>query len=382
MKKHSPISWQQSALAILFLAAMAVGLALYAILPARASSDQENRILAQFPDFSWEAVRSGDFMKDFESFANDQFAGRDMWVRLNAAFIRLTGRQENKGVYFGRDGYLMEKLDVRPEGVLERNAEKLAAMAQACGLPVYVAAAPTAANLLADKLPPYAPVADQDAYLAQLEGMLAGSGAQLLSLDTFRAHAGQGGYFRTDHHWNAQGAYWAYRDICQALGIVPHDWEEYQAETVSHSFYGTLYSKAGAWWVPADAIQRVSLPGQEAIMQHLMDDGTDHPLFWEENLAVKDQYTYYLGGNHALSVLENPQGNGRKLLLFKDSYAHILAPYLASHFSEVHLLDPRYYKGYVDRYAAENGITDIVVVMTASSLCQEPVNMILENKGA
>lgn len=368
--------WQSTALAVLLCVLAAAGMALYFLLPDREFSAQENRNLAPFPTFSWEKVVDGTFMQQLESYANDQFAGRDMWVKLNAAVIRATGRAENKDVYFGRDGYLLEKLSPRPAGVLEKNAARLAELAALTGLPVHVLAAPSASHLLAEKLPAYAPSADQDAYAAELIAMLDGTGASPVTPETLAARP-EDAYFRTDHHWNARGAYRAYRDLCAALGIAPRAWEDYDVTCVSDSFYGTMYSASGAWWVEPDVIERVTFPGAEAVTQRVVDDGSIHSMFWEENLAVKDQYTYFLGGNHALTVLENPAGGDRKLLVIKDSYAHILAPYLAEHFGEVHLLDPRYYRGGVGEYAAAEGITDIAVVMTLSSLCSDAMTLVL-----
>lgn len=56
----------------------------------------------------------------------------------------------------------------------------------------------------------------------------------------------------------------------------------------------------------------------------------------------------------------NPDGG--KILLVRDSYSDSLAPFLAQSFSEVHLLDLRYYRAPVAQYAAENGIDEIVVL--------------------
>ena len=46
----------------------------------------------------------------------------------------------------------------------------------------------------------------------------------------------------------------------------------------------------------------------------------------------------------------------------RDSYSDSLAPFLSQRFSEVHLLDLRYYRLPAAQYAAENGIADIVVL--------------------
>ena len=70
-----------------------------------------------------------------------------------------------------------------------------------------------------------------------------------------------------------------------------------------------------------------------------------------------------MGGNKPLCVIKNEAiPDGGKILLIRDSYSDSLAPFLAQSFSEVHLLDLRYYRLPAAQYAAENGIADIAVL--------------------
>ena len=70
-----------------------------------------------------------------------------------------------------------------------------------------------------------------------------------------------------------------------------------------------------------------------------------------------------------MCVLENPAiTDGSKLLLIRDSYSDSLAPFLAQRFSEVHLVDLRYYHTSVADYMAEQGIDTAVVLYSVSVL--------------
>jgi hypothetical protein len=53
-----------------------------------------------------------------------------------------------------------------------------------------------------------------------------------------------------------------------------------------------------------------------------------------------------------------------------------MAPFLAQRFSEVHLVDLRYYRFPVSAYAAENGIDEIAVVYSAQNFISD-VNLVL-----
>jgi hypothetical protein len=97
-------------------------------------------------------------------------------------------------------------------------------------------------------------------------------------------------------------------------------------------------------------------------------------------LQTKDKYSAFLGGNQPLCVLRNPEGKG-KLLVIRDSYSDALAPFLALHFEEVHLLDPRYYRYSAAKYAQDNGLEAIAVVYSAPNFITDRNLVLLTQKG-
>ena len=85
-------------------------------------------------------------------------------------------------------------------------------------------------------------------------------------------------------------------------------------------------------------------------------------LYVERYLAEKDKYSYFLGGNQSLCVIETEHTDAPKLLLIRDSYSDSLAPFLTERFSEIHLFDPRYNLNSVKDYVEENSIDQVVVL--------------------
>jgi hypothetical protein len=73
-----------------------------------------------------------------------------------------------------------------------------------------------------------------------------------------------------------------------------------------------------------------------------------------------------------------PARRASKLLVVRDSYADALAPFLAQNFSEVHLLDLRYYRASVARYAADNGIDQILVLYSVPNFVTDQNLVFLE----
>ena len=140
---------------------------------------------------------------------------------------------------------------------------------------------------------------------------------------------------------------------------------------VSDSFYGTTYSSSGAGWVKPDEIY--TWVSEEGITVTAYPKGQPEPgvLYDKSYLEKKDKYSMFLGGNKPLAVLENPQAQGGKLLVIRDSYSDSLAPFLAQSWQEVHLFDVRYNLNSVKEYVEENGIDQVLVLYSVSNFSTE-----------
>ena len=139
-----------SALFCLFLGGM---LAVSTLLPDREKSELENRSLQQVPILSPEKLWNGEFMKSAEKYAEDQLAGRDLWVALQAWCERLTGKRENNGVYFGAEGTLLNRVKEPEEDKLAQAMEHLDRLVSNLDVPVYFGLIPSAAEIWSGRLP-------------------------------------------------------------------------------------------------------------------------------------------------------------------------------------------------------------------------------------
>ena len=174
-------------------------------------------------------------------------------------------------------------------------------------------------------------------------------------------------FYRTDHHWTSLGAYYGYTGLAQALGYTPVPLSDYDATVRSTEFYGTVFSSSGVRWVQPDTITTYVPDDGITVVSHTYDNSGNpveeqRALYVESFLSVKDKYSMFLGGNQPLCVIQNPDASGGKLLVIRDSYADSLVPFLTPHFSEIHLLDLRYYKLSIADYIAQNGIDQALVL--------------------
>ena len=337
------------------------------LVPQKDFSESENRYLQKLPALNAEDIVSGKFSQDFEKYTADQFLGRDGWIGLKTITELAMLKKDNQRVYFGKKGTLFDAGESIDEKQLVKNAEAVAVLARAlkAGNPDFHASTlliPTASAVLTDRLPAFAPVADQEAALKKAETLLKDDAPLYDATGLLKNHLDIPLYYRTDHHWTTQAAFLVYGEWARVNGLSPLPESAFRTETVSDSFYGTLYSKANLPTIQPDSVTAYT-PLQPVEVLVLYDDGSvEDTLYKEEFLKQKDKYSYFLGGNHAKVEITTGTKNGRVLLLVQDSYAHCFVPFLAVHYERILVVDPRYFKEDVYDYAVQNGVTDLLTL--------------------
>lgn len=329
-----------------------------------AFSINENRPLAQMPAVSLENIQTGSVQEGFSLFLSDQIPFRDFWIKTNTFLKRLSGRTEINGVYLGKDDYYFQKFtnDSYSYSRMVSVFRMIDYFAQKHEVPTTVILVPSPATVLSEKLPAYAPYYDADVVFDTAEQLLSCPVIDLRS--TFETVGDNTQlFYRTDHHWTSQGALLAYRQYCSARKYRS---KEFILEQISDGFYGTLYSKTLDSIAKSDAVYAaVQLP--KAVITY--EDGTisDTP-YCQEKLTQKDQYTYFFGGNYGMVNIQTQAQNTEKLLVIKDSFANSFVPFLFDDFSEIIMLDLRYYGGSVEELIAQNGITQVLFLYEISNL--------------
>ena len=332
------------------------------VLPDRERSDTENRTLAQWPAFSWEALKDGSYTKNVEEYFADQFPMRDEWTGLRAQSEHLIGKTEFNDVFLTKDESLISQVKKPDQALLDKNLSFLNRLAANSAAQVTLGLIPSAAEIWKDKLPQGTESWDQKAFLEQTNGL----GIPTIDFWTaLKDHADEEIYYRTDHHWTSLGAFYGANAVLSTLGKEPLQKEDFTPELASDSFYGTLYSQSGIHWVKPDAMEYWVKDQGLTITSWRTGQPVESPLYDRTYLEKKDKYSSFLGGNQPLCVLKN---NGLedegKVLIVRDSYTDSLAPFLAQRFSEVHLMDFRQYRGSLSQYVDENEIDDVLVLFS------------------
>ena len=324
-------------------------------------SANENRSLSTWPEFSMENLSDGSFTKGLQSYVSDQFFLRDGWISLKLNEDTFRGVRESNGVYLCRDGYLMEKPENPDMGDVDRNLAAINAFAlKYSNLNINYAIMPNAVCVMSDYLPDNAPVRDQRADLSMLYSKLADNVHTIDVTDDLVAHKDEGLYYRTDHHWTSRGAYYAFLAMANDLAI-DNPITDYDIYTVSDSFEGTMASKCGSHSVK-DTIETYT-PQNSGVDYFVTYDDThakSRSMYKSEALKDKDQYTVFFGGNYPRVTIKTTNGNGRCLLMFKDSYANCFMQFLIPYYEKIIMIDPRYYYEDAGTIISNENVTDVL----------------------
>lgn len=354
-------------ISLIFLSFLLGIAALFLLLPKKAYSENEKRVLASFPTLTWESVTDGSFGSELETYLADHFPLRDMFVGIHAYMEQFLGQNGVSGIYRADDGYLIAAPSPLDEGRAKRNVENLARFAQSTGLPASIMVVPSAGYILDEKLP-----ANHQLYwddrLMEITAEAAGD-MKVIDLRQDFLERKENLYYRTDHHLTSTGNYFTYQVFCREQGITPVAF--FRTESYD-GFYGTAYSKSGLWGTKPDALE-IWKPENPGNYRVTIVEGKDteiaDSLYFPVHLENLDKYPVFLDGNHSLVSVENEScQNGKRLLLIKDSYAHCFATFAIEHYEEIVLVDMRYFRGSVQDVIDRYGTTEILCLYGAENL--------------
>lgn len=328
----------------------------------RLYSESENRLLASRPSFSEDAVFSGEYADEYETYLSDQFVGRDKWIRIKTAVDILLQKKEINGVYMGADNYLIEKHapeDYTASQELQRmvQLEKLVRQWDA-----KVMLIPTADNVLTDKMPAYASWYDQTALLENVKSRI-GSRHYIDVYGVLKEHGEEEIYYRTDHHWTSLGAYYGYLAWADAMNKAPVRYAQEDAEIATDDFLGTLHSRIQTNWKKDTIYYYPETEARGVEITYDLSDKSDS-FYSESYLNTKNQYGFFLDDNHAFVEIHTAVNNHKSLFVIRDSYASCLIPMLAGHYENIYVLDLRYFNGklfeFMEQYITKED--DVLVI--------------------
>ena len=283
---------------------------------------------------------------------------------------------QSGGVYVvGSAGYEMYNyvgsLAEKYQSTVNAVADSLSGVSQ-----VYAMAIPLSSGItLPDELFSDIPGSDQ----AQAEkDILAGMGQNVKTIplhDVMMSHRTEYIYFRTDHHWTALGAYYAYVQFCTAKGITPHNLSDYEVSQFP-GFLGSFYNDGGkpdAMKNDPDTVNAYHPVSATASMKYGDNENSTltggQVIFDESTASASLKYGTFIMGDNPFTVIENPEvSNGESCIVVKESFGNAFVPFLVDHYQTVYVVDYRYYSGSITQLAKDKGVKDVLFVNNLSAI--------------
>jgi hypothetical protein len=360
--------------------------------PVRPTMSQyENRALHPKPVFSLGALFNGSYFRDYEEYFADTFVWREQLVKLSSAIKALRGvptgvelvnqtgdnTADSDGADQPTDGMIGQLLVVGDQAMSVHHfspeaaayyADTLALFADQLdsAVHVYSLVAPTQIAFLNDSR--FSGLSSpQPETLAAVASALAAGITPVDVYSILAEHQDEYLYFRTDHHWTALGAYYAYVAFMQATGQQPVPLDQFDVSQVD-GFLGSAHSTTLNKNMEnhPDTLYIYHPPVDYQYQVYYSTTGKKAQLFDMGQAQNKNKYGIFLGGDLPMSKIVSNVNNGRKVLVLKDSFGNAFAPFLACNYQSVYVVDPRHFKQDIFQLIKDEGIQDVIFVNNIS----------------
>lgn len=205
---------------------------------------------------------------------------------------------------------------------------------------------------------------DQGAATGYVLGVMGENVRKVNIFNNLVAHNNEYIYFRTDHHWTALGAYYAYETFCKTAGMEPaalSSFEKWDQGEYKGSFYYNCNQNSR---LRVDNVFAYNPPDDLTVKITRQEGGTfEWTLLTDmSKSSVSSKYMTFLAGDYPLvSITNHDRPDAPVCVLVKDSFGNPFAPYLTQNYSQIYVVDYRSYsamglKAFVDAYDVDQVI--------------------------
>lgn len=320
-------------LSFVLLVSLLIG---YFVLKPISISYRERRRLLQIPAPSIQTVLSGQWQSQLENALVDQMPARNLFLDAGSLFQKYGyGFGDDNGIISSQSHLALLQTKLNQEsleyaaGVFDR-IWKLYLQDSDCR--IYSCFVPDPGYFMQDAYPFY----DYDALMNQMKSSMPWAENISILQDLHLSS-----YYRTDPHWKSEEL----EDTARTLlnGMDKNLPAGFTAQLEKAEFTGS-YGSRTAWYVQQDVIYSVQSPLLENPKVYIENgmNSQEVPLFDSEALNGIDPYAAYAGGSEGLIRIENPDSSTEdSLIIFRDSYASALVPWLSAVYRNITLVDVR-----------------------------------------
>lgn len=177
------------------------------------------------------------------------------------------------------------------------------------------------------------------------------------------AHTDEKIYSRTDHHWFPLGGYYAAQAFSVEAGVRFPYLSEYEKVTRG-GFVGSMYMYTESSLLYNDPEEfDLYIPPNNDKLKTTYYNGYFKNGYEGQLITSPDAGAYYcsfLGADNIIAKTETDAGNGRTLVIFKESYGNAIVPFLTSSFETIYVCDIRYFYLNAVQFCKDVGATDLL----------------------
>ncbi len=170
-------------------------------------------------------------------------------------------------------------------------------------------------------------------------------------------------YFRTDHHWTARGAYYAYRAFAKTANFEPVDINSLKTGTLK-PFLGSLYRATQSTVLEKDPDYLEYFIPQTNTTAIAANDSAMKKSYKikviNTNITSKNKYLSFVEGDHPVIKITTDAPVKRSILVIKESYANAFVPWLCNNYSEIYVIDPRKLSVNIASFVKTNSIQEVM----------------------
>ena len=324
------------------------------------------------PKLTVDGILDGGYMEEYGEYFTNRFFGGGAFRGLQFSVQTMFGQRESKGIYKGEGQYLLEKIAAPDEKAVEENIQKIQELAGTYyNIPVYFMLVPDASNIQSEKLPSYAVERDQKKQFDKIQEQL-GVGVSWVEVSkALMKHSDEELYYRTDRNWTTLGAYYGYEALAAAMELDTSKAPELTPYVVNNDFIGSLAKQSGYGKGYEDSIT-IYAPKNikncvRTVVSNMDTKRKTATLYDTTKLEKEDKYALFLGGDAGMTDIRTTADTTDRLLIFKDSCANCLIPFLTPYYREIVAVDPALYKGNIQEIMQKAKFTSILFLYRGNS---------------
>lgn len=389
------------------------------ILPLRPTvSESEKRVLTDFPEFTFQSFADGTYFAGIDTWFSDTFPMRDKFTLCNEKIKRLYGFRKSmihgevvagdeipeydypdstsqkdeeqtdnsdyieeetteaaepaqQGEKFG-SVYVLEDSAYAYYSFLKDNSDRYTELVNSLSKmlegqsDLYNMIVPTSIDIVLDgNIRRGLTSSDQYAAIMYMQSRMNSSVKKVNVYSALKARKDEYIYFRTDHHWTALGAYYAYCEFVKSMGLEPNTLDSYECINMGQ-FNGSFCSQTGAAslknnpdnvvaYKPISTNSMKFLKKGAMINYNIITDVSD----WNKS----SKYSAFIGGDNPYSQIHNPERtDGSSCVVIKESFGNAFVPFIADHFQDIYVIDYRYYSGTISDLVKEKDIGTVLLL--------------------